>query len=105
MYDIENNDGVTPLCHNLLTGGAVVRQVITNVNCPACLDLFERHGRHQDELYSWGRNDAEQMSENAAEAALIHNTAGRIGERLRGFRDVVNERRVARGLGDYLYSE
>ena len=45
MYDFPNNDGSTPLCHNLLTGGAVVRQIITNVNCPACLDLFERAQR------------------------------------------------------------
>lgn len=42
MYDFPNNDALTPLCHNLLTGGAVVRQVIANVNCPTCLDLWER---------------------------------------------------------------
>lgn len=42
MYDYKNNDASTPLCHNLLTGGAVVRQVITNVNCPACRTLWER---------------------------------------------------------------
>lgn len=42
MYDYRSNDGSTPLCHNLLTGGAVVRQVITNANCPACLDLYSR---------------------------------------------------------------
>ena len=42
MFDFPNNDGATPLCHNLLTGGAVVRQVIANVNCQACIDLWQR---------------------------------------------------------------
>lgn len=42
MFDFPNNDASTPLCHNLLTGGAVVRQVISNVNCPACIELWKR---------------------------------------------------------------
>lgn len=42
LYDVPNNDPNVPLCHNLLTGGAVVRQTLANVNCQACLDLQER---------------------------------------------------------------
>lgn len=53
MCDFPNNDSATPLCHNLLTGGAVVRQVITNgVNCPVCLDLYERAQSRQDDDFA-----------------------------------------------------
>lgn len=51
LFDIPNNDPTTPLCHNLLTGGAVVRMDRSNVNCTACLDLLERMSdRHDREL-------------------------------------------------------
>lgn len=42
MFDFPNNDASVPLCHNLLTGGAVVRQIISNVDCEACIKLWKR---------------------------------------------------------------
>jgi hypothetical protein len=76
LFDYRTNDGNAPLCHNLLTGGALVRQVVANVNCPACIDLYERdQSANRDHLPDLARIDTIWL----ASFAPAHDSRASVG--------------------------
>lgn len=91
MYDFRSNDATMPLCHNLLTGGAVVRQIIANVNCPACLYLWSLKQEDSTKLDFFAQLDNVKYHVQEARHALLDEAEG-------AFRHNVNK------ALDYLYT-